>query len=216
MLLLVGATALASDDVRGILGAALHGDDGDVRAHLDNLGAWAALVLVALTLLHVLVPFPAELANAAAGYAVGVAFGIPLMLGAWLLSALACYVIAEAAGRPLAARVAGRHRLERLERIVDRGGVRALLILRVIPLVPFNALCVAAGLARVPLWRYAATTVVGTIPLTTVCVVFGARLQTPSFSDPVLWLALGGFSALVLLSPVVARRTGAQPSSSST
>ena len=163
-------------------------------------------------LIHVIVPFPAELPTAAAGFAFGFLVGFPLMVGAWAASAVAAYWLAALAGRPAVTRVAGRERLARAEALVERGGVTVLLAARLIPIVPFSLTCYACGVLRVPLWRFVWTTIVGFTPLTVLVVLFGARLQEPSLSDPVLWITLVGALALVLLARPLARRAGIRPS----
>jgi uncharacterized membrane protein YdjX (TVP38/TMEM64 family) len=78
------------------------------------------------------------------------------------------------------------------------------------PLVSFMTGYVA-GAARVPLWRFAWTTVVGFLPLTLVFVLLGSRLQSLSLSDPLLYLALAPIVALLLLARPLARRIRAEP-----
>jgi uncharacterized membrane protein YdjX (TVP38/TMEM64 family) len=189
---------------------ALHGDLAGLRKELDSEGAIAALALVGLALVHVLIPFPMELPTAAAGFALGFWVGFPLMLVAWVLSALVSYWLAHAAGRPVVRRVAGAHRLARAEALVARRGPRTLLALRLIPLMPFVLVCFACGLTRVPLGRYTWTTAVGTIPLTALTVLLGSRLQTPSADDPVLWIVFVGLLALLASVPLARRLAGAQ------
>jgi uncharacterized membrane protein YdjX (TVP38/TMEM64 family) len=113
-----------------------------------------------------------------------------MMIVFWLLSALLAYWLAERFGRPLARRLIGKDRLARAEKLVDRGGAGVLLSLRVIPLIPFNAICYAAGITRVPLGRYAWTTVVGILPLTVLVTYLGSRLRSPDFTDPRIWLLI--------------------------
>ncbi len=65
---------------------------------------------------------------------------------------------------------------------MERGGAATLLSLRLIPLIPYNAICYAAGVTRVPLARYSWTTVVGIIPLTCLVTYLGSRLESPDFA----------------------------------
>lgn len=205
LLVLLGAVTAAIPDIRAVVASAWDRDSDAVRADLDALGAWAAVVLVLFVVLHNVVPVPAELLLGAAGYALGVAVGLPVMVLAWWLSAVVGYGLAEAAGRPLALRFVGVERVERLERLVARGGSRTLLLLRLIPLLPFTGVSVVCGLARVPLWQFSWTSVVGFLPMTALCVVLGARLQEPSLTDPVLWGTLGGVVLLVVAGPRLLR-----------
>ena len=68
--------------------------------------------------------------------------------------------------------------------------------MRLIPIVPFSLVSYAAGAARVPLWRYVWTTLVGYLPITALSVYFGTRLEGLSLTDP---LVLGSAAALLAL-----------------
>jgi len=205
-LLALGGLLLALEPVRDAFAAVVRGDTSRLRDQLAREGAAAALVLVGLALMHVVVPFPAELPTAAAGFALGFAVAMPLMLAAWLVSGLVAYAVALQAGRPALRRVAGLERLERVESFVARGGARGLLIARLIPFVPFNLVCFASGATRVPLGRYTWTTLVGLVPLTTLTVLLGSRLQEPSLSDPLLWGTLVALLVTIAAAGPVGRR----------
>ncbi len=185
---------------------ALQGDTKGLRDHLRDLGAWGALVLVAITLVHAVVPYPAEIPTAAAGFVYGFAVALPIVVAAWLLSALATYAIGRYAGRSLLFRIADEQRFRRAEAIVLRGGAPVLLAARLVPVVPFSLTGYVAGAARVPLWLFSWTTVVGILPLTIVFVFLGSRLQELSLTDPLLYLALAPIAVLLLAARPLARR----------
>jgi uncharacterized membrane protein YdjX (TVP38/TMEM64 family) len=176
--------------------AAIHGDTDEVRVQIDELGAAGPLLILALTLLHTVVFYPAEIVDAAAGFAYGFLPGVALMMGGWLLSGLACYAIGHSVARPLLDRWFGTARFERTEAMIERGGVTLLLAIRLVPIVPFSLVSYAAGAARVPLWRYSWTTAVGYLPITAIAVYFGTQLEGLSFTDP---LVFGSAAALLLL-----------------
>lgn len=197
--------------VREALGAALSGDLPRLRATVDGNPVSAALVLFGLAMIHVVVPFPAEIPNTAAGYALGIAAGIPVMLGAWVVSAIAGYGLGRAAGRPVLERLIGARRLDRAERVVARGGSFALLGARLIPLIPFTLISIACGITRVPLGRFVWTSALGTLPLTSATVLLGTRLQEPRLDDPVIWGSVAAVLFLVaILHPLAKRLDGSE------
>lgn len=185
---------------------ALQGDTKGLRDHLRDLGAWGALVLVAVTLVHAVIPYPAEIPTAAAGFVYGFAVALPIVMAAWLLSALATYAIGRYAGRSMLFRIADEQRFRRAEAAVLRGGAPVLLAARLLPVVPFSLTGYVAGAARVPLWLFSWTTVVGILPLTIVFVFLGSRLQELSLTDPLLYLALAPLLLLLLAARPLARR----------
>jgi uncharacterized membrane protein YdjX (TVP38/TMEM64 family) len=198
-LALLVALALAFwfvDPLRDIATASFDGDGALVRSRTQALGAAGALVLLALVLAHAVIPYPAELTTAAAGYVYGFGPGFGLMMVSWFLTALLAYELAREVGRPAARKLIGERRLEKAEAFVERGGPTGLIASRFVPLIPFNAVCFAAGITGVPRPRYAWTTIVGIAPFCLVVTYLGSRLQTVGLTDWRLWL---GVAALLLL-----------------
>jgi uncharacterized membrane protein YdjX (TVP38/TMEM64 family) len=193
---LLGALVLAVPALHQAAIAAVQGDTAEVRRQLDSLGLAGPLLIVALTLLHAFVFYPAEIVDAAAGFAYGFFPALALVTAGWLLSALLCYAIGRSLARPLLERWLGGERFRRAETAIERGGATLLIAVRLLPIVPFSLLCYAAGAARVPVWRYVWTTVVGYLPITVLAVYFGTRLEGLSLTDPIV---LGTAAALLFL-----------------
>jgi uncharacterized membrane protein YdjX (TVP38/TMEM64 family) len=200
------AASLAVAPLRHAVAAATHGDLGGLRLQLRMLGFGGVLVLVALVLAHTVIPFPAEIPAAAAGFVYGFAIGLPLMVASFLASALTAYALADWLGRPVARRLVGARRLEAVERVVGQGGVRTLLVLRLIPLVPFSLMCFVCGFGRVALPRYTWTTLVGMFPQLVLVTLLGSRLQHARVTDPLLWGPALAMIGLILLGPAVLGR----------
>lgn len=205
------ALVMAVPALREAAGAAVTGDAQELRAQLRDAGAGGVALLLGLMLVHAVVWYPAEIPTAAAGFVYGFWAALPMVVAGWLLSALGTYALGRHAGRPLLHRLAGAARLRRAEEGLARGGAGALLAARLIPVVPFSLVGLVAGAARVPLWRFAWTTVVGFLPLMVVMTLLGSRLEELSLRDPVLWLALAPVVALLAVSRPLARRMRARP-----
>lgn len=195
--LLIGvAVALAIPSLRGAMSDAIHGDTASVRHDLNgNLAG--VLLVVWLAMVHVIVWYPAEILDAAAGYVFGFGVGFPLVLGSWVLSGLASYAVGRNFARPLLYRVVGQDRFERLERLVHRGGAPFLLGVRLIPIMPFSLMGYVCGAARIPLWRFTWTTAIGYAPLTAYFTYVGSKLEGFSAEDPILWI--GGIVLIVAI-----------------
>jgi uncharacterized membrane protein YdjX (TVP38/TMEM64 family) len=202
---------LTVDPVREAVGHAIHGDVGALQTQLRGYGAWGALVLVVLILVHAVVLFPAEIANGTAGLVYGFWVALPIVMVAWTLSGLIAYALGAALGHPIAVRLAGARRVEQAEHVIERGGVAALLLCRLIPFVPFSLVGYIAGALEIPLWRYTWTTFVGVLPITAAATYLGHALDDLSASDPLLWVAIGVLVILVVLTGVSARRLRAGP-----
>ena len=87
----------------------------EVRNEIDSLGAWGPLLILGLTLIHSVVFYPAEIVNAAAGFAYGFFPALVLVMVGWMLSALLCFAIGRSVARPLLDRWVGAERFERIE-----------------------------------------------------------------------------------------------------
>ncbi|HET8813360.1 MAG TPA: VTT domain-containing protein [Solirubrobacterales bacterium] len=186
----------AVDPLRDSVAAAVQGDHDEVREHVDRLGAGGPLLILVLCLLHSVVFYPAEIVDAAAGFAYGFLPALVLVMTGWLLNGLTCWAIGQRIARPLLDRWFGQERFERIERSIERGGPTLLLAMRLIPILPFSVVSYAAGAARVPLWRFVWTTAVGYLPITAISVYLGTRLEGLSPTDP---LVFGSALALLAL-----------------
>jgi len=193
---LMAAIVLAVDPLRDSVSALLQGDHDQVREEIDSLGIAGPLLILALALLHSVVFYPAEIVDAAAGFAYGFFPAMALVMTGWLLNGLVCWAIGRSIARPLFDRWFGAERFERVEGAIERGGPTLLLAMRLIPILPFSIVSYAAGAARVPLWRFVWTTLVGYLPITAISVYFGTRLEGLSLTDP---LVLGSALALLAL-----------------
>jgi len=205
----LAALVLGIPSLRHAFEAAIQGDTGEVRHQINELGAGGPLLILALTLVHTVVPYPAEIVNAAAGFAYGFFPALGLVTVGWMASALLCYWVGTRVARPLLDRWFGEERFERFEGMIERGGVTLLLALRLIPIVPFSLVGYAAGAARVPLWRFVWTTVVGYMPITAIAVYFGTRLEGMELTDPLVIASVVALLALLLLGNWIVRRQAA-------
>jgi uncharacterized membrane protein YdjX (TVP38/TMEM64 family) len=207
--ILIGvAIALAVPSLRDAVGDAVQGDTASVRHDL-NADLGGPLLVIWLAMVHVIVWYPAEILDAAAGYVFGFCGGFSLVLGAWVLSGLAAYAVGRHFARPLLYRLAGEQRFRRVEELVERGGATFLLAARLVPIMPFSLLGYVCGATRVPLIRFTWTTAVGYAPLTAYFTYVGSKLEGFSAEDPILWIG-GGAILLCLLAArfLIPRATG--------
>jgi uncharacterized membrane protein YdjX (TVP38/TMEM64 family) len=207
---LLGALVFTVPALHDAAVAAIHGDTAEVRSQLNSLGVAGPLLIVALALLHAVVFYPAEIVDAAAGFAYGFVPALALAMTAWLLSAMLCYAVGRSLARPLLERWLGAERFDRTEAMIERGGPTLLIAVRLIPIFPFSLMCYAAGAARVPVWRYLWTTAVGYLPITAVSVYFGTRLEGLSLTDPFVLGTAAVLLALLFAGHWVVRRGTAE------
>jgi uncharacterized membrane protein YdjX (TVP38/TMEM64 family) len=202
----VVAIGLLVHPVHEAVGHAASGDTTALRQQLRGTGVTGVLLLYALMLTHVVLLFPAEIINLVAGFTYGIPVAMAICVSGWFVSAMGTYGLGRIAGRPLVEKLAGAERLASAEALMERGGWPALLILRLLPVVPFSGVGYVAGATRVPVGRFAWTSAIGAIPLIAIAVVLGSRLQHFSATDPLVWGAVAGFALLILISHPLTRR----------
>lgn len=174
---LLAGLVLAIPELHEAALAAVHGETDKVQSEIASLGVAGPLLILVLTLIHAVVFYPAEIVDAAAGLAYGFLPALLLVMTGWVLSGLACFFVGRSVARPLLDRWFGSERFERIEARIERGGAKALIAARLIPIFPFSIVCYAAGAARVPVWRFTWTTAVGYLPITAISVYFGTQLD---------------------------------------
>jgi uncharacterized membrane protein YdjX (TVP38/TMEM64 family) len=140
------------------------------------------------------VGFPATAFTLAGGAIFGTAVGSLVNWIGATIGAIGAYALARTVGGDAVRRILGR-RAARLDALTARAGFAPLFRLRLIPVVPFNALNFAAGLAPVAFRPYALATALGIIPGTVVYTYFADSLisgATGARSRALLHVALAG------------------------
>ena len=122
-----------------------------------------------------LAPLPKNVFSAAAGLVVGV---LVVLVGA-VLGAVAAFWLGRLLGRDAVERLSGA-RIARVDALLRRRGVLALIAVRLVPVLPFTAINYAAGLSVVRTRDYLIGTSVGIIPGTIAYVTLGSYGSSPA------------------------------------
>ncbi len=177
----------------------LNPDPDEIEEAFTGLGFFGpALFAVAYAVLTVLLVPGAPLTIAAGALFGVVGGGIVVMFGA-TAGAAASFLISRRSTRGAVEQARGA-RLEALEQRFGGRGFPAMLLLRLIPLVPFNALNYAAGATAIGTRDYMLATFIGIAPGVFVFTALGAGL-----SDPLSPLFIGAVVLLVAMSLVTWR-----------
>lgn len=91
------------------------------------------------------------------------------------ISAIGGYWLARLLGRDAVERIGGG-KIDALEKLADAHGFTTVLRLRLIPVVPFNALNFACGLVGLDFTSYVAGTMIGDLPVTAAYTYFADAL----------------------------------------
>jgi len=203
---LLAILIVAVAPLRSGVGDAVSGNTDQLRGDLRGLGFGGVVITFILALAHVVIWYPAEILDTAAGYVYGFWPGLALVMAGWLANALLAYWIGRHAARPVLYRFISRERFDRLEEMAEAGGATLLLGIRLIPVIPFSLFSMAAGAARADLFTFIWTTLVGYLPITAIFVYLGSQLETLSPTDPILWLGAAVLIGLLVLTRRFHRR----------
>ncbi|MGQ0712158.1 MAG: TVP38/TMEM64 family protein [Gemmatimonadaceae bacterium] len=159
--------------------------------------------------LATLLGLPGSLFTLAGGAIFGIALGSLLNWSGAVIGAAGAYVLSRYFGSEAIRSLLGRH-ARALDALTQRAGFATIFRLRLIPVVPFNVLNFAAGLAPVPFRPYALATALGIIPGTIVYTYFADSLLagvTGARDRALLHVAVAG-ALLIAISfgPALVRR----------
>jgi uncharacterized membrane protein YdjX (TVP38/TMEM64 family) len=169
-----------------------------VRDWADGYGAAGPLVFIAISSALTVVLFPGPILAGASGLLFGTALGTPISIVAATLGAvLACQLARTVAREPVAQ--LGGPRLLAIRDWVGRRGFTGVLLLRLMPGVPYTAVNYGVGLTHVPIAVFAAGTAIGCAPRAFAYTALGGQLGSFDSWEFVVALAvLVGMGALGL------------------
>jgi len=175
----------------------------EIRAGVERAG-WAAPLLYATGYAALtLTPAPASVLSITAGVLFGLPLGVVVVLGGATVGAGTAFALARLLGRDAVAGI-DNARLRKLDALLCRRGLLAVIGVRLVPLLPFTALNYACGLSAVRPRDYLLGTAVGILPGVAAYVTIGAFGATPG-STPFI-LGVGGLAALAVIGLVANRR----------
>jgi uncharacterized membrane protein YdjX (TVP38/TMEM64 family) len=174
-----------------------------VREVVYELGPAAPVVYVVAYALATVLLLPGTPLTIAAGVLFGPATGSAVAWVGAVVGATASFLVGRLIGRRAVEQVAGR-RVRSLDRFLSERGFVALLLVRLVPLFPFNVLNLVSGVTALRLRDYVFATGLGIVPGVVLLAAMGGSIDDPT--SPVFLGALGGFVALTAVTGLVARR----------
>lgn len=175
----------------------------DIQALVEKAGSWAPFAYIGLFALLPAFFFPVAVLALAGGLLFGLGLGslytfIGAIINCALMFILSRYVGRARAERLIADKLSPSWQ-DKLSKAGGREGFLLLVILRLIPAVPYNLINYAYGLTPMSLGAYMLGSAIGIIPGTLVFINIGDKAW--DISSPSFWLAIG---LLILLLAVTA------------
>lgn len=146
---------------------------------VDRLGYSGYLVFFAVYVLATVLFLPGSVLTIGAGLLFGVIGGSLAVSAASTTGAAFCFLIGRYVARDRLAKRLGRDpRFKAVDAAIGREGGKIVLLLRLSPVFPFNALNYLLGLTAVKFWHYVVASWVGMMPGTVLYVYLGFIGQT--------------------------------------
>jgi uncharacterized membrane protein YdjX (TVP38/TMEM64 family) len=150
-------------------------DLGQLRQHIKDFGLWAPLVFIIFYIVGT-VFFPATPFMAVAGILFGFSYGFLYTIIGGLLSSIIAFEISRKLGKEKVENILEHKYFKHLgdyNKRLEEGAIWDLIILRTIPVMPFNVLNVLMGVSRINKKDYTIGTFLGLIPSNLLTVYFG-------------------------------------------
>lgn len=152
-----------------------------VSAWLSRFTDWVAdagvpgvLAFVVVYVASCVLLLPGSILTLGAGFAFGLAWGMIAVSIGSTLGAGAAFLVARYVARDwVREKFARGPRFNAVDQAVARQGWKIVVLLRLSPLFPFNALNFLLGLTAIPFWHYLAASWIGMIPGTLLYVYLG-------------------------------------------
>ena len=183
-------------------------DPTDIQAFVAGFGPWAPVVYIALFAILPAVFFPVAVLALAGGLLFGLWAGsmytfLGAMINCTVMFWLARTVGYEKVKSLVESRLSEKWQ-NRLNAAAGREGFLLLIILRLIPAVPYNLINYAFGLTRMSYGAYLLGSAMGIIPGTLVFINIGDKAM--DVTSPGFWVAMGLLVLLLVVTTVLGKK----------
>lgn len=155
-------------------------DVGEIRAVVSATGPAAPLTYVVASALAGALFVPGSILAAGSGLLFGPLLGVFVTLGATVGTATAASFVGRRAGRDSARALLGPARADRVDALIGRGGLWAVVGQRFVPGISDALASYAFGAFGVPLWQMAVGAFIGSAPRAFAYTALGASIGNRS------------------------------------
>jgi len=172
-----------------------------IRNLIISFGWWGPAVFIIMCTIRPLLLFPAIILTLAGGLAFGPWWGTLYVVIGGLLGACLCFAIARLLGREKTKKYLGDFsQIQAFDDQMVEHGFRTMLVMRIVPIFPYDPVSYLAGLSNMRFRDYAAATAIGMVPGAFAYNVLGYSLTdmlSPTFLLAVALVVLVMFTPLV-------------------
>jgi uncharacterized membrane protein YdjX (TVP38/TMEM64 family) len=154
----------------------------DIRLWILSFGFIAPVLYVALYTVRPLILFPASILSLAGGLAFGALWGTVLTVIGATAGAVVSFSLARTMGKNLAKKQ-WQGNMGKVQRQLEHKGLLYVLLVRLIPIFPFDLISYVAGVSKVRFKAFFAGTLFGIIPGTFAYNFLGASFVKANWQD---------------------------------
>jgi uncharacterized membrane protein YdjX (TVP38/TMEM64 family) len=179
-------------------------DVDEVRRAISATGPAAPLTYVVVSAVLGALFVPGTLLAAGSGLLFGPVLGIFVTLGAAVGTAMVASLVGRRAGRDSARALLGKKRADRIDALIERRGLWAVVGQRFVPGISDALASYAFGAFGVPLWQMAIGSFIGSAPRAFVYTALGASIG--HLSTPLAYSAIAVWCVTAVVGAFAARR----------
>ena len=172
-------------------------DANDAVLMLRKYDAWAWAIGIALIWADLVLPVPQTVVIAALGITYGTVLGGLLGSVGLITGGLLGYVLMLTSARRIVRRFVGLQSLNGMEGLFERAGAWAIVLTRSLPYSIPEAIVFLAGLAAMPIGKFAAALAIGSVPTAFAFAAIGA-----GWADQPILALLVSYVLPILLLPI--------------
>lgn len=180
----------------------------------QDLGPWGPLVLAVAYIPLTVLAVPASVLTLGGGYLFGLPIGFLADSTGAVMGATAAFLLGRTIGRSFViSKLEDYPQFQAVAIAIQKSGFKIVLLLRLVPLLPFNMLNYLLSVTPVSIWEYMMASWLGMMPITFALVYVGTTLKDladvthewSQFSKTRLALVILSFMVSVVLMVVVTK-----------
>ncbi|WAM34073.1 TVP38/TMEM64 family protein [Caldicellulosiruptor morganii] len=151
-----------------------------IKQYISHFGIWSPVMFLILYSVKSFIIFiPAGIFMLAAGLSFGTFFGALILIVGTLLSSTIGFVFARYFGKDYVQKKLQNTKFSNLGSRIAQKGFLIILLLRLVPILPYDAINYICGLSRIKYRDFILATLIGTIPACFLYAYLGENLLKP-------------------------------------
>lgn len=163
----------------------------NVQDYVYNYGIFAPIIFIILYFFQVIFPvIPGQVFQVASGYLFGNALGIIYCYIAVLSSSVFIFFLSRKFGRKFVKLFIPKETLDKLSKFIKKKEMLALIVMRLIPFLPGDAVNFVSGISKVSYKKFIIGTAIGIAPSVLIFTIFGSELALGNINIKLLVLII--------------------------